>query len=95
LEKLFFPPKSLHSQTLTVNAIFQLVLFGIVLLGLGIAWKRELIGGIMALLAFILMAIINPNILKLYLMLLYPATAISFILLWAFSGNVLGRANKL
>lgn len=83
----FFPPESLNSQPLSSNAILQLVLFGIIMLGLAIAWKRGLTGGIIALIAYALMAVINPNTLQMSMLLLYPATAILFIVLWAFRRN--------
>jgi len=80
----YFPPESLNSQPLSSNAILQLVIFGIILIGLGIAWKWELTGGIVAIIAFVLLAIINPNTIQMPLLLLYPATAILFIGLWTF-----------
>ena len=66
------------------NAILQLSVMGIGLIGLGLAWKWELIGGIIALVPFVVLAIINPMVLV-PLMLIWPLTAILFIVLWAIS----------
>ena len=81
----FFPPESSNSEPLSANSIVQLALFGIVLLGLGLAWKRELTGGLIALIAFIALVIVNPGALQFSLLLLYPGTAILFMLLWVIS----------
>ena len=72
---------------LTTNAIIQLSVTAIGLIGLGLAWKWELPGGIIALVAFIVLAIINPVILKAPLMYIWPIIAILFIVLWAISKN--------
>jgi len=84
----FFPPESLNSEPLSENSIVQLALFGIVLLGLGLAWKWELRGGLVALGAFIALVIVNPGALQFSLLLLYPGTAILFMLLWVISNAV-------
>lgn len=81
----FFPPESSNSEPLSTNSIVQLALFGIVLLGLGLAWKRELTGGIVAIVAFLGLANVNPGIGQFPLLFLYPGTAVLFILLWAIS----------
>ncbi|WP_424501837.1 DUF7670 domain-containing protein [Robiginitalea sp.] len=81
----FFPPESLNSEPLSANSIVQLVLFGIVLLGLGLAWKWELTGAIVAIVAFLGLANVNPGIGQFPLLFLYPGTAVLFILLWAIS----------
>ncbi|WP_424498065.1 DUF7670 domain-containing protein [Robiginitalea sp.] len=81
----FFPPESLNPEPLSANSIVQLSLFGIVLLGLGLAWKWELTGGLIALSAFIVLVTVNPNALQFSLLLLYPGTAILFMLLWVIS----------
>lgn len=69
----------------TFNEIFQLSVFGIGMIGFIIAWKWELMGGIIALVAYIGVAIINPTILNFSLIYIYPLTAILFIVLWAIS----------
>lgn len=73
------------SEPMTTNSIIQLSVFGISLIGLGLAWKWELTGGIIALAGFVGLAIINPSVLLARTLLLYPATAILFIVLWAIS----------
>ena len=72
---------------LTNNAILQLSITGIGLIGLALAWKWELIGGSIALLSFVVLAIINPIVLEVPLMFAWPLTAILFIVLWAISRN--------
>ena len=81
----FFGEKT--GEPLTSNAILQLSIAGIGLIGLGLAWKWELIGGIIALVPFVVLAIINPIVLESPLMLIWPLTAILFIVLWALSRN--------
>jgi hypothetical protein len=70
---------------LTNNAILQLSIAGIGLTGLGIAWKWELTGGIIALVAYFVLAIINYSVLGFPLVYLWPITAILFIALWVIS----------
>lgn len=65
-------------EPMTFNTILQLALFGIGLLGLALAWKWELIGGIISLIAFITIFIVNPDAL-LWPMLIFPGNAILFI----------------
>ena len=49
------------STPLTGNAMLQLTLAGISLLGLALAWKWEAIGGVMALAAYVAVGIVNPK----------------------------------
>ena len=70
---------------MTTNAIVQLSVMGIGLIGLGLAWKWDLIGGIIALAAFGLLALINPAVMKPSPLLVFPVTAVLFIVLWAIS----------
>ena len=69
------------------NEILQLSITGIALIGLGLAWKWELFGGIISLTAYFVLAIINPIVLKATLVLIWPAIAILFIMLWVLSRN--------
>ena len=95
---LMFIGESLASESsepMSANSILQLSVTGIGLIGLGLAWKWELIGGIIALVAFVVLAIINPTVLYSSLLLIYPATAILFIVLWAISRNTTIRKNEL
>ena len=64
---------------MTFYSIIQLVFFGIGLLGLVIAWKWDFLGGIISLLAFTTIFIINPHAL-LWPMLIFPAISILFII---------------
>jgi hypothetical protein len=67
------------SEPMSFNTILQLTLFGIGLLGLVLAWKWALTGGIISLLAFITIFIVNPKALV-WPMLIFPAIAIIFII---------------
>jgi len=70
--------KKAHAEPMSLYVIIQLCLFGIGLLGLVLAWKWELIGGIISLLAFITIFIVNPEAL-LWPMFIFPGNAILFI----------------
>lgn len=83
----FFTEKT--GDALSYNAILQLSFMAIGMIGLGLAWKWELIGGIIAIISFIVLAIINPKILKSFIMLMYPLTAVLFIVLWSVSRDKL------
>jgi hypothetical protein len=72
-------------EPLTYNAIVQLSVAGIGLIGLGLAWKWKLTGGIISLVAFVVLSIINPMVLEFPLMFIWPITAILFMVLWALS----------
>ncbi len=71
--------------SMTTSEIIQLSIAGIGLIGLGLAWKWELIGGITATATFVVLAIINPSVLEAPLLLIWPFTGILFIVLWAVS----------
>ena len=62
------------------------IIWGIGFIGLGLAWKWELIGSIISLVAFVVAGINEPGIWTSPL-LIWPATAILFIVLWAISRN--------
>ncbi len=83
------------TNPLSTNSIIQLSLGGIGLIGLGLAWKWELTGGIIALASFVGVAIINPNTLRFPLLLIFPATAILFIVLWAISRNTIFKNEQI
>ena len=70
---------------LSNNAILQLSVTGIGLIGLGLAWKWELTGGITSVVAFLALGIINPLIFDVGILLIWPGTALLFIVLWAVS----------
>jgi hypothetical protein len=75
------------SSPMTFYAFLQIALFAIGLLGLALAWKWELTGGIISLLAFIIIFIINSKALVLQ-MFIFPANAILFIAI-AYKSKVL------
>ena len=60
---------------LTLYTIIQLTLFGIGILGLAIAWKWEMAGGVISFLAFITVFFVNPEA---WVIFIFPANAILF-----------------
>ncbi|MCL4512334.1 MAG: hypothetical protein M1470_14935 [Bacteroidetes bacterium] len=74
-----------RKEPLSANGIEQLVLMAVVLISYGFAWKKELLGGSIALLGFIGISIINPRVLSGPIMYLFPLTAILFLLCWWWS----------
>lgn len=67
-----------NPEPMTFYTIIQFALFGIGLLGLALAWKWEMAGGVISLLAFITIFIVNPAAL-LWPMFIFPGNAILFI----------------
>jgi hypothetical protein len=65
-------------EPMTMNAMIGLTLAGIGLLGLALAWKWEMAGGIICVVAFIVLFIVNIDALLLP-MLLFPANGLLFI----------------
>ena len=70
--------KRANPEPMSVYSMIQLALFGIGLFGLALAWKWEFIGGIISLLAFITIFIVNPDALV-WPMFIFPGNAILFI----------------
>lgn len=87
LGETLFQNGSLNPKPLSLHDVIQLSMMGIILVGLVLAWKWELWGGIFALAAYIVLAFINPRTLQPSLLLLYPVSAILFIVLWTVSRN--------
>jgi hypothetical protein len=73
---------------LSTSAIIGLSIMGMGLIGLGLAWKWELTGSIISLVAFFVYGIIHPGIWQNPWFLIWPVTAILFIVLWVKSRNV-------
>jgi len=72
-------------KPISTNDILQLSTMGLGLIGLGLAWKWVLIGGIIALAAFVALVFINTSVIHPSLLYIVPITAILFILLWTIS----------
>lgn len=83
------------TNPLSTNSIIQLSFAGIGLIGLGLAWKWELTGGIIALASFVAVAIINPMTLSYHLLFIFPATAILFIVLWVQNRNSIAKEDVI
>jgi len=79
----FFQDEAFNPEPMGANSILQLLLFAVSMIGLVLAWKWELWGGILSLVALAVLAIVNPKVLDFPLLLIYPLTALLFIVLWA------------
>ena len=62
--------------------VFPLVLGALMVIGLGLAWKWELPGAVISLVAFIGISIVYPNALRESTWYIVPTTAILFLLCW-------------
>ncbi len=63
-----------------------IILVGVIMLmGLGLAWKWELIGALVSLVGFIGVCILNPDAMKMPMMYLFPLTAMLFLISWKLS----------
>jgi len=62
--------------------IGPLVMGALLFVGLGLAWKWELVGALIALVGFIGVSIVNPGALTKPLWFIIPLTAILFLLCW-------------
>ena len=63
-----------------------IILAGVsMLVGLGLAWKWELIGALISLVGFIGVGILNPDAMTKPMMYLFPLTAILFLISWRLS----------
>ena len=76
-------------EPLSAEAILGLSIAGLGLLGLLIAWRWELLGGIFALVAFFVLAIMEPMLFQAPVAYFYPGCAVVFILLWVKNRNLL------
>ena len=81
----FFPPESMNAKPMTRDSIIQLTLMVISVIGLGLAWKWELVGGVISLIAYIFLAAVNAGARQFSLLLLIPAIAVLYIILWSVS----------
>ena len=77
---VFEGAQKVNPQPTSVYTIKQLVLFGIGLLGLILAWKWKITGGVISLVAFIALFIVNTHSLVL-IMIVFPENALLFILI--------------
>jgi hypothetical protein len=80
-------------ETLSTSAIIGLSILGIGLIGLVLAWRWELLGGIIALASFVGLGITDRSIFLPTLLYIYPLIAILFIVLWATKRNTVSKSN--
>ena len=71
-----------HNPTSEPTPIVMILVGVLMLGGLGLAWKWELIGALISLVGFFGVGILNPNGLLMPMMYLFPLTAILFLICW-------------
>ena len=73
-----------------------MILAGVFMLGgLGLSWKWELIGALISLVGFIGIGILNPDMMKMPMMYLFPLTAILFLICWWLSKSQSTREENI
>ena len=75
-------PEPGEGNPLTTKEVIGFCIVVIGFIGLLLAWKWEIAGAIISLIAYASLAVINPMILVPSPMYLWPGTAILFIVLW-------------
>ena len=89
----FFPERGEVELSRIKDLLWVFAPWGLGIIGFGLAWKWELIGGIVALSGFVIWCIDNPPTLQNYFVFIYPIIAILFIVLWAISRNTTEKNN--
>lgn len=75
-------PDSEEINPLSTNEIIGFYIVGVGFIGLLLAWKWELTGALISLIAYAGLAVTNPLVLVPSPMYFWPGTAILFIVLW-------------
>lgn len=78
IPSLMSDPKPTAEPTPIVKILAGVFMLG----GLGLSWKWELIGALISLVGFIGVGILNPDVMKMPMMYLFPLTAILFLICW-------------
>ena len=79
---LFGVDESPRKVALSAIDIIHLSLMWISVIGLMISWKKELIGALITIIAFITQGIISPRLFEISLLYLPSLNAILFIVIW-------------
>ena len=79
---IFFPEQDNPNAEPEPNQIALIVLGVLMVVGLGLAWKWELIGALTSLVGFIGVGILNPDAMTKPMLYLFPLTAILFLICW-------------
>ncbi len=82
---IFSPEQNNSNAEPEPNQIALIVLGGLIVVGLGLAWKWELIGALISLVGFIGVGILNPDAMTKPMFYLFPLTAILFLICWRLS----------
>jgi hypothetical protein len=85
LSDLFESSQNRSANPADFYDIAYLTLMVISIIGLAIAWKWELLGGIITLAAYTINVLINPRILVIYFHFILPLLGILFITVWNLS----------
>jgi hypothetical protein len=86
-------PPSSASVPLSTADIVQLVLAATELISLGLAWRWEVVGGSITLVAFLIHGIINPRTVF-FPLLMIPITAILFLFCWGLARSLKTSESK-
>ena len=70
------------SRPLSTSDYVGLLTMGVWMVGLVVAWKWEFIGGMMALVAFVIAAAVNPNVLSFPFLIILIAAALFLVSWW-------------
>ena len=84
-------PEPGEINPLSTKAIIGFYIVGIGFIGLLLAWKWEITGAIISLIAYAGLAVIFPKILLPSPMYLWPVTAVLFIVLWKRRRNTINE----
>ena len=89
---IFNSHETFRLHSLEMSEMVQLILMWISIIGMALAMKWELIGGSVSLIAFIILASINPVVIQ-FPYIVSPALSVFVILVGG--GNKLGRLNSI
>lgn len=85
---IFFPEDHNPNAEPNPNETALMILGVLMIVGLGLAWKWELIGGLISLVGYIGVVILNPDVISMPLFYLFPLTAILFLVCWFLSKSL-------
>ncbi len=90
--RIFNSHETFHLQSLGLSELVQLILMWVSVIGMALSMKWELIGGTVSLIAFLILAAINPVVIE------FPyivSPGISMFVILVGGGNKSGRLNSI
>jgi hypothetical protein len=82
-----------HRPNVAPTPIINYIVGGLMLGGLGLAWKWEFLGALISLVGFMGVLIVNPNVLTKPMMYLFAVPSILFLLCWWMSKSQQAEKN--